>query len=439
MVSVRCDLTRMKALFAGAVLLATLGAAGCGSSADGLLTTDAPGVTREPCPNPVNKDHGCIYLGTLSDLTTGPFTAMGVPITKVQRAFWDRVNRQGGIGAYDIDVVTYVRDNHYDPRVQVSAYNEIRGKVLALAQTLGSPATDAILGRLRADEMIALPVSWTSKWEFEDNILESGASYCFEAMNGVDYGTDHFGAKSVMAVHYSGDYGDDAAAGARIAAEARGLSFTDVPTVQGAPGKSAAAQEDTVRAILSRDPDLVVLTTSPADAAAIIGATVRRGYRGRFIGDNPTWAKGLLGDPAIGAMKERYLQVAPWKPFAADSPGHTAMRQALGRVEPDDSLTTGWVVSYPLKAALERAVESKDLTRKGLLAAVRGIRHVDYEGILPGVAGNSSGSPDASAFRQSVIGRPDEHEFTGIKPITDFAAGPTAKGHRLDAPCYTAG
>jgi ABC-type branched-subunit amino acid transport system substrate-binding protein len=436
MVSVRCDLLRLKTLLAGAVLLA---AAACGSSADGLLTTDAPGVTRAPCPHPVNEGHGCIYLGTLSDLTTGPFTTMGVPITKVQRAFWDRVNRQGGIGGYDVDVVTYVRDNHYDPRVQASVYNEINDRVLALAQTLGSPTTDAILGRLRADEMIALPVSWTSKWEFEDNILESGASYCFEAMNGVDYGTDHFSAKSVMAVHYSGDYGDDAAAGARIAAKARGLSFIDVPTVQGTPGKGTASQEDAVQAILSRKPDLVVLTTSPADAAVIVGTTVRRGYRGHFMGDNPTWAKGLLGSSAVGAMKQRYLQVAPWKPFAADSPGHTAMRQALGRVDPDDSFTTGWVVSYPLKAALERAVQAKDLTRKGLLAAVREIRYVDYEGILPAVAGNSSGSPDSSAFRQSVIGRPDEHEFTGIKPITDFEAGPTAKGYRLEAPCYTTG
>ncbi|WP_141576658.1 ABC transporter substrate-binding protein [Actinomadura sp. WMMA1423] len=438
MVSVRCDLSRVKALLASAVLLATLGAAGCGDS-DGLLESSAPGVTREPCPRPVNKGHGCIYLGTLSDLSDGPFKSLGVPVTRAQRAFWDRVNRQGGIAGYDIDVTTYVRDNHYDPRVQARAYNEIKGKVLALAQTLGSPVTDAILGSLRADAMVALPVSWTSKWEFEDNILESGASYCFEAMNGVDYGVDHLRAESVMAVHYAGDYGDDAAAGARIAAAARGLSFTDVPTAQGQPGKSSAAQEEAVRAILRKKPDIVILTTSPVDAATIIGRTVQGGYPGHFVGDNPTWSKGLLQSPAIDAMKERYLQVAPWKPFATDSPGHAAMRQAVGRVEPDDSYTTGWVLSYPLKAALQRAIEDKDLSREGLLKAVRSIRFVDYEGILPAEAGNSSGSPNSSAFRQTVIGRPDQHEFTGVKVLTDFAAGPTARSYQLDAPCYTTG
>lgn len=432
MVSARCDLATLKALFASALLLVTLGAAGCGSSGDGRVEAGAPGVTSEPCPHAVGRKHGCIYLGTISDLSTGPFKGLGIPVTRAQRAFWDRVNRQGGIGGYDIDVVTYVRDNHYDPRVQVGAYNEIKDKVLALAQTLGSPPTDAILGDLRASRMIALPVSWTSRWEFEDTILESGSSYCFEAMNGVDYGVDQFGAESVMAVHYPGDYGDDAAAGARIAAGARNLPFTDVPTGQG------TTQDDAVRAILAGKPDVVVLTTGPADAATIIGKTVEGGFKGWFMGDNPTWTKALLRGPAAAAIKARYLQIAPWKAYATDSPGHTAMRQAVGRTEPDDGLTSGWVLSYPLKTALQRAVANKNLTREGLFQAVREITFVDYEGILPAEAGNSSGSPNDSAFRQSVIGLPDDHEFTGVKVITDFSAGPTARNYRLDAPCYTA-
>ena len=36
-----------------------------------------------------------------------------------------------------------------------------------------------------------------------------------------------------MAVHYAGDYGDDAAAGAKYAAEKLGLTFTDVKTDPG--------------------------------------------------------------------------------------------------------------------------------------------------------------------------------------------------------------
>src|SRR5437868_4361324 len=185
MVSERCDVPKVRTLLVSAVLLATVTAAGCGGAGGGQVKAGAPGVTREPCPRAVNTDHGCIYLGIISDLSTGPFKSLGAAVTKAQRAFWDRVNQQGGIGGYDIDVVTYVRDNHYDPRVHVGAYNEIKDRVLALAQTLGSPETDAILADLRARKMIALPVSWTSRWEFEDTIVESGSSYCLEAMNAV--------------------------------------------------------------------------------------------------------------------------------------------------------------------------------------------------------------------------------------------------------------
>lgn len=433
MVFVRCDRGRVKAVLAAAVLLGSLGTAGCGGG-DGPLASDAPGVTREPCPRAIDKDHGCIYLGSISDLSTGPFTSLGVAVTQAQRAFWERVNRQGGIGGYEIDVTTHVEDNHYDVATHARAFKEIKGKVLALAQTLGSPQTDAILGDLRSEQMIALPLSFISRWEFEDNILESGASYCVEGMNGVDHAVQRFGVKSVMAVHYPGDYGEDAAAGAEIAAARHGMTLARVPTGQGPQAQDAAVQK-----ILKQRPDLVVLTTGPADAAVIVKRTVDAGFKGRFVGSNPSWDESLLSTPAAAALKARFLQVAPWKPYAFDSPGHSAMRRAIGpRVKPNNSFTSGWVISYPLKAVLERAVANKELTREGLLRAVRQITHVDYEGMLPREAGNSAGTPNDSAFRQSVIGRPDDHQFTGVKVLTDFEAGPTAREHRFDAPCAAA-
>src|SRR5262245_35064992 len=102
-----------------AVLLLATGLTGCrgGESASSSKgpNTDV-GVTKEACPKAVNKSHGCIYLGIISDLTTGPFKALAVPITDAQKAFWKRVNEKGGIGGYDIDVETYVRDNHYNPQ-----------------------------------------------------------------------------------------------------------------------------------------------------------------------------------------------------------------------------------------------------------------------------------------------------------------------------------
>ncbi|MFD0203283.1 MULTISPECIES: ABC transporter substrate-binding protein [Saccharothrix] len=390
------------------------------------------GVTSEPCPDTGHSDRGCIYLGSISDLTEGPFKTLAVPITESQKAFWKRVNDQGGIGGYDVDVTTYVKDNKYNPQIHNQVYQEMKGKVLALAQTLGSPTTAAILPDLESTQMVSVPASWTSLWGVEEVVLESGANYCVESMNSVDYAVDELGAKSVMAVHLPGDYGDDAAAGAKIATEKRGVTFSNAVTQTGQDNQGGA-----IDAVLANKPDVVILTTGPTDAAVIIGQTAARGFKGKFIGTSPTWNQGLMQSPAAPAIKALYLQSAPWKSWATDSAGHKAMREALPTVTPNDGYTAGWVWSYPLKAALAKAAENKDLTRAGVLAAVRQLDKVDYEGMLPEGAGNFAGNTNDAAFRQTLIYKPDEQAATGVGLVEDFFTGPTAKDFKFEKPCYT--
>ncbi|CAB4737550.1 unannotated protein [freshwater metagenome] len=335
------------------VLLAALAmaATGCrgGDTEEGDGAISAPGVSDEPCPDAVNEDNGCIYLGTISDLTQGPFAPLGVPITDAQAAFWERVNEDGGIGGYDINVTEYVRDNLYNPETHAQVYSEIEGEVLALAQTLGSPTTLAILEQMKSADVIGAPASWTSLWGFEDNILESGSSYCVDAMNGVDYFVENEDISSVMAVGFPGDYGGDAAAGAEIAAEANGIDFTDVET---APGQEA--QSGAVSAIVRQDPDLVILGTGPTETAVIVGQAAAQGYQGQFLGSSPTWNPALLQSPAGPALEQLFVHVGPWGSYGTDTPGHEAMREALGEVDqPNDGYTSGWAWSYPMKAALE--------------------------------------------------------------------------------------
>jgi hypothetical protein len=113
------------------------------------------------------------------------------------------------------------------------------------------------------------------------------------------------------------------------------------------------------------------------------------------------------------------------------------MRAALDNFpQPNEGHTAGWVLSYPLKAALEKAAENKDLTRAGLLAAVKSLTSVDYEGMLPEGAGNYSVSPNEAVFRQSEIHRPDEAALSGVSVLEPFFTGPTAKDFTFEKPCY---
>ncbi len=393
------------------------------------------GVTKEPCPEAVDKAKGCIYLGSISDLTEGPFKALGVPITESQKAFWKRVNTAGGIGAYEVDVTKYVKDNKYNPQIHNEVYAEIKPDVLGLAQTLGSPTTAAILADLKSTGMVGVPASWTSAWAFEDVILESGTNYCFESMNSVDFGAETLKAKSVVALHFPGDYGDDAAAGTKLAAEANGMTFTDIPTAPGQENQGAAIQK-----LIAAKPDLVILTTGPTEAATIVGGAAQNGFKGQFIGTSPTWNPALLKSPAAPALTALYRQSGPWAPYGADTAGHKALAesldQAMFKAAPNDGYTAGWVWSYPMKAALQKAVDSKDLTRAGLLAAVKSLETVDYEGMLPEAAGKFSGEPNERVFRQSIISKVNPSAPTGVSVEKDFFTGKTAEKHQFAKPCY---
>ena len=189
---------------------------------------------------------------------------------------------------------------------------------------------------------------------------------------------------------------------------------------------------------MSGKPDVVILTNGPTDAAVIIGQAGARGYKGKFIGTSPTWNPGLLKGPAASAIMCAVPAVRRrCSRTARTLPGHKAMRAALGNVpQPNEGYTAGWVLSYPLKAALEKAAENKDLTRAGLLAAVKSLTSVDYEGMLPAGAGNYSGTPNDKVFRQSEVHKPDEAAPSGISELEPFFTGPTAKDYKFEKPCY---
>lgn len=425
------------ALRVGALASAvTLVLAGCGRDDDGGDggdgdTATGPGVTSEPCPDAVDEEKGCIYLGMISDLT-GPFAPVGVPLTAGGKAFWAQVNADGGIGDYEVNVTEYVRDNQYNPDVHARVYNEIKGEVLAMGQSLGTVATEAMLRDPDAEELVVIPATLGSNWLFEDRVLEIGTSYCAEGMNAIDYAVDELGADSVAAVHFEGDYGDDAGAGARIAAEARDVKFTDITIAPGGDPAPVVAQ------LLRSQADAVLISTAPTELAQVIGGAAQAGFKGKFIGSIPTWNAALLQTPAAPALQAAYL----WANFSAgwdaDNAGSEAMRAAAEEAgeKPNEYFALGWMGGYIMKAALEAAVDAGDLTRAGLLEAATALDGVDGEGMLPEGSGNYSGDPNDAAVRSTQLLVPDEASSTGAKVSVEAFTGPTAEGYDFQQACY---
>lgn len=418
-----------------AALALTLGACGNGDSDEVQLGT---GVTAEPCPDAVNPDNGCIYLGVLSDLSVGPFAAFGPQLLAGQTAFWNRVNEDGGIAGFDVNISDFVRDTEYNPEIHRSSYEEIRTQVLGLSETLGTPPTLAIVDAMVTDDMVAGVSTWWSGWEFQQNILNAGSNYCIDAMNGLEWAAGEFDPQSVMAVHFPGDYGEDAAAGVGHAAEELEMELLD-PVVQ-IPKVAGGETSGAVDAILQREPDVVFLTVGPTEAGEIVGGTFARGFRGQFLGSHPTFHASLLASPAAGAFEAAYHVVGPHQNWGGDTPGHEAMREAHGAGAPDnDGYTFGWVLAYPMKAALEAAADAGELNREGVLAAVSTMT-VDFEGMLP--EKQYGGDPNATVVRQTTISKPDAaavEDRLGLTVVEAALTGSVAGGFDFTSPCFEIG
>lgn len=399
------------------------------TSADGIKTDI--GVTSEPCPDAVDEEKGCIYLGVISDLTGG-FKGVGVPLTAGGAAFWKHVNENGGVGDYEVDVTTYVKDNKYDPETHAQVYSEIKGDILAVAQSLGTVATEAMLKDSDAENLVVIPGTLGSNWLFDDRVLEIGTSYCGEAMNAVDYAVDTWDAKTIAAVHFPGDYGDDGAVGARIAAEANGAEFVDIPTGPGADQQAAA-----VKAVVESGADLVFVGTGPLELAAVIGGAVQNGFQGKFIGGIATWNEALLASPAGPAIEASYLWATSFPLWDDESAGMAAMREANGDETPNAYFAIGWSGSYVLKAAIEKAIDNGDLTRAGLLEAATSLTgDIDSEGSLPEGTGNYAGDSNEAAMRVTMLASPKSGAGTGVVENVDFFTGDTLQDYEYTEACY---
>lgn len=396
------------------------------------IVTDV-GVTEEPCPDAVNADNGCIYLGVISDLTEGPFAVFGQELTAGQTDFWNRVNEAGGVGGYDVDITEYTRDAKYNPQEHSQAYREIEPEVLALAQTLGTVNTQGILADMDADNVIGAPATWWSGWSFdeEDNgrIVESGASYCVQAIGGLDWLADNREAPaSVIAVGFPGDFGGDAAGGFEIWAEENGAEFAGF--VETGPNAAVGNQDAAVQQVVGSGADVVVLAAGPGEVAEIVGKSAAGGFTGTFLGLAPTWNPVLLGTESAPALEALFLHVGTHETYGSDTPAHAAMQEAKGdEVPANDAYTFGWVWQYPLQAVLEAAAENGDLTREGLVSVIDGLE-VDFEGALP--PATLGGDPDRSV----TVSQVDAEAALGITTLEAGYVGPTAESFDYAGPCF---
>jgi ABC-type branched-subunit amino acid transport system substrate-binding protein len=293
------------------LLAASLVAGGCGGDDDDDGGAEAGGDAAE-----VETDFGVsdetIRIGLLADLS-GPFAALVSDIVTAQEAYFARVNEEGGIAGREVELE--VVDTRYDVPTHAQFFQEMAAEdesgVVMISQSTGSPHTANIAQSLVDANLIAIPLTWYSGWAdptIGQNVLETYTNYCLESMNGLQFMADE-GAQTVAVVSFPGEYGQDGATGAKMAAEELGLEVvydgegrvTPPTPTNPTPDNSAVAQ-----AIVDANPDWVWTTINPATLATLMGQTSARGFEGRWSGNSPSYNDLLLTSEVAELIDSSY-------------------------------------------------------------------------------------------------------------------------------------
>ncbi len=435
--------------------------AACGGG--GTETTTAPTepvsseTTAAPAPSTtaameiatdfgVDLEAGTIKVGMLSDLT-GPFGPLVSAILAGTQAYWDQVNANGGVNGLQVELVTkdtqYVVDNH------IQFYNEIKEQVVAIGHSTGSPHTVAIVPQLAEDGMLAIPLTWYSGWTdpaLNANLVPHGTPYCVEAQNTIGYLKEVAkpDGATIAIASVPGDYGQDSAAGAKLAAEALGLEV-----VYDGEGAIIPTDEATLTAvadgIVSSGADYVWVATTPSTMSSIFGQALAKGFTtATWSGPSPSWNPAFVApdSPIKDAFTAMFIGGTYTSNWASDA--FAAQREAFlaAGAPPVDYYIEGIVEASILHAALMKAYESGDMTRAGVLAAAKSLESVDFGGLAP--SESYSGDPNDTIQRKGYIFQPDPEGLAagtsgGTKLIESEYTSEIAAAFEFTGACYKLG
>ncbi len=404
--------------FMAVLLVFALIAAACGDddddgAADGDDTVPADDTAADDAGDDgaaevltdVGVDDEVIKVGLLADLT-GIFSGLVVPLTDGTEAYFERLNDQGGVAGRQIEVITV--DTGYDVPTHQQFYDQFSSTgedgVAMIGFSTGSPHTASIRDDLAADGLAAIPLSWNSSWSAESgaNIFEWGANYCVEAMNGVDYLANTHGAESIAIVSFPGDYGEDGAIGAKMAAEALGLEVVYDGQAAVVPG---ADQTPVISEIVASGADIVWTTVNSGTLAELMGGAADAGFDGQWGGNGPSFAPQLLATEVGPLLDTSYTHFQPYAGIGqGGAPGLEDVLALMREYRPDNQFLSVYVISWIqgeiVRQGLEAAAANGDMTREGIVNALQSTV-LDMQGVLPPL--DYSGDPNDQIVRSSFI------------------------------------
>jgi ABC-type branched-subunit amino acid transport system substrate-binding protein len=399
-------------LFGTVAVALALAVAGCGKGSDDGEEAAGGGVKTGP-----GATADTITLGYLPDLS-GVFAPNGKAMMEGANLYWNAKNKDGGICGRKIKLV--VQDTGYDPQKAVAAYQQLSGDVIGLGLVLGSSITSALLPSVEEEGMFLNFAGWTSDILPNENVAIAGTTYDIEAINAVDFLMREHGIKegdTIGHLYFEGDYGENALKGSKFAADKHGLKIVEqkiTPAETDMTGQVAAFRRAGVKAIL--------FSAAPPQAASLAGIAASQKLDVPIVANGPGWTPQLLTTPAADALVANYYVVSSMAPLGLDTDGVKTFLDAYEQAFPKGTPSSnGSLYAYAgaqiADAALTKACENEDLTRKGVLEALRSIDALDTGGTVAGKLDFTD--PAQPPSRLVYVAKASKDAPGGLEPLGD--------------------
>ncbi len=318
-----------------------------------------------------------ILIGQTADFS-GVQASPVKEMTEAARAYFDKLNKAGGIGGRHITLVSL--DDKYDPKLTVTHAKTLATKgVLAIVLGRGTANAEAILpvvtdeqvpvvGYVGGSTILHAPVK---KYFF--NLRPP---YRLEVERAIGQLVAQ-GASKIAAVYTDDAFGADAVAGFNEGMKELKLTPALVTTIP----RGDAKVDEAVAKLMAASPNAIVGLCIPKPCAALVKALHKAGYTGRFLSLSNTSSTSYvkeLDDVARGVI---VTQVFPSPHSIANAVSNEFQKLAHDYKLPlTYTSMEGFLNAKVLVEAIKRSGAKP--TRESLVAALNGMSKVDFGGYI---------------------------------------------------------
>jgi len=333
-----------------------------------------------------------ITLG-MSAPFTGPNGLYGMQMREAMTAYFDQVNKGGGVNGRKIELIT-IDDGYETDRTLANTKSLIQEKkVFALMGYYGStPTTEAmnkvfgpakvpLIGTISGAGTLREPQSANPNSRYMFNIRASYADEAEAIVNQIVA----LGLKNIAVFYQNDGFGKSGLDGVTNALKKHNLA----PSATGTVERNAIDVSKAVASISKANPQAVIMVTLYKPTAAFVKAMRKAGQSPMFMTLSPVGTEHLVQELGMDARGIGISQVMPY-PWNDIQP----IVRDYQRLFPKQGTTYSYygIEAYIMARTLVeglRRTGPKDPTREKLVSALEGMNNVDLGGYRVQYSGNS--------------------------------------------------